>query len=157
MAIALTQLAQSRNLPAKIGQVVLLYPVTETLNKSETYATYREGPYLAEKTIDWMVDAFLPNKEDRKLPLTSPLTFAPDDVLAKFPPTTLIVSGADPLIAEGEAFGHRLQGLGVDAAVLKADGQLHDFALLAPIRKSATARAVVELVALKLRQAVSGA
>ncbi|KAF4993341.1 hypothetical protein FDECE_13456 [Fusarium decemcellulare] len=155
MAIALTQLAQSRNLPAKIGHLVLLYPVTDIYKKSETYTTFRDGPYLAEKTMDWMIAAFAPNEEDRKLPLTSPLQFAPDEVLAKFPPTTVFVSGADPLIGEGEAFGHRLQKLGVDAAVLKADGQIHDYVLLEPIRKSATARAVVELASLKLLKAVS--
>jgi acetyl esterase len=155
MAIAMLQLSQSRALPAKIAQVVLLYPVTDTNKKSETYKTFRDGPYLSEKTMDWMIAAFLPNPDDRRLPLTSPLEFAPDEVLSKFPPTTIFVSGADPLIGEGVAFGHRLQKLGVDAAVIRADGQIHDYALLEPTRKSATARAVVELASLKLKQAVS--
>ena len=104
-----------------------------------------------------MIDAFLPKHDDRCLPLTSPLEFAPDRILAKFPPTTIFVSGADPLIGEGEAFGHRLQQLGVDAAVsaiLKADGQIHDYDLLEPVRDSATSRAVVELAALKLSKAL---
>lgn len=155
MAIAMTQLAQSRNLPSTIGQIVLLYPVTDTYSKSKTYKIFQDGPYLSEKTMDWMIPAFLPNEEDRKLALTSPLQFAPDEVLAKFPPTTVFVSGADPLIGEGEAFGHRLQQLGVDAAVLKADGQVHDFAMLAPVRVSPTARAVVELASSKLLKAFS--
>ena len=155
MAIAMTQMSHARNFSAKIGQLVLLYPVTETHMKTETYQTFREGPYLAEKTVDWMIEAFLPKPEDRRLPLTSPLTFASDEVLAKFPPTTIVVAGVDPLIGEGEAFGHRLQTLGVDTAVLKADGQIHDFALLEPVRSSATARAVVELSTLKLRKAFS--
>ncbi|KAM5352771.1 hypothetical protein ACJ41O_005493 [Fusarium nematophilum] len=155
MAIALAQLSQQRSLPSKIAHIILLYPVTDTHKKSPTYKTFQNGPYLAEKTMDWMIAAFLPNEEDRRLPLTSPLEFAPDEVLAKFPPTTVFVSGADPLIGEGEAFGHRLQGLGVDAAVLKADGQIHDFALLEPVRKAPTARAVVELASLKLRKAIS--
>lgn len=77
MAIAMTQLAQSRNLPSKIGQLVLLYPVTDTHSKSETYKTYKDGPYLSEKTMDWMIPAFLPNEEERKLPLTSPLSVRP--------------------------------------------------------------------------------
>ncbi|KAF4442824.1 hypothetical protein F53441_11652 [Fusarium austroafricanum] len=42
MAIAITQLAQSRNLPSKIGQIVLLCPVTDTASKSETYITYKD-------------------------------------------------------------------------------------------------------------------
>ncbi|RMZ89784.1 hypothetical protein DV736_g2993, partial [Chaetothyriales sp. CBS 134916] len=155
LAIAMTQLALTRNLPAKIGQLVLLYPVTDTHSKSETYEAFQNGPYLAEKTMDWMINAFLPNESDRRSALASPLVFAPDDVLAKFPPTTIFVSGADPLIGEGEAFGHRLQKLGVDTAILKAEGVIHDYALLAPIRNSATPRAVTELAALKLLKAVT--
>ncbi|KAI8680519.1 hypothetical protein NCS57_00333100 [Fusarium keratoplasticum] len=155
MAIAMAQLAQSRNLPSKIGQLVLLYPVTDTQGKSETYKTFKNGPYLSEKTMEWMIAAFLPREEDRKLPLTSPLEFAPDEVLAKFPPTTIFVSGADPLIGEGVAFGHRLQQLGVDAAILRAEGLIHDFALLGPIRKSPTARAIIELASAKLLKSVS--
>lgn len=154
MAIALTQLAQSRNLPAKITQLVLLYPVTDTHSKSETYTTFKNGPYLTEKTMDWMINAFLPNESDRRGPLTSPLKFAPDDVLERFPPTTIFVSAADPLIGEGEAFGRRLQKLGVDAAILKAEGVVHDYVMLEPVRNAATPRAVTELAALKLRKAV---
>ncbi|KAM3485436.1 hypothetical protein MY3957_009954 [Beauveria namnaoensis] len=155
MAIAMTQLAHSRGLPAKIGQLVLLYPVTDTHTKSETYKEFQNGPYLAEKTMDWMIDAFLPNKADRRSALASPLSFAADEVLAKFPPTTIFVSGADPLIGEGEAFGRRLQQLGVDAAILKAEGVIHDYVMLEPIRNTATPRAVTELAALKLRKAIS--
>lgn len=155
MAIALAQLAQSRKLGAKISHMVLLYPVTDTHAKSATYKTFKDGPYLSEKTMDWMIDAFLPNPEDRRQALTSPLAYTPDEVLAKFPPTTIFVSGADPLIAEGEEFGQRLQKAGVDVAILKAEGQIHDYAMLEPVRKSATARAVVELAALKLGRALS--
>ncbi|PHH83884.1 hypothetical protein CDD83_2860 [Cordyceps sp. RAO-2017] len=154
MAIAMIQLCQARGLPANIGHLVLLYPLTTTHKKSETYKMFRDGPYLSEKTLDWMIAAFLPKAEDRRLPLTSPLEFAPDEVLAKFPPTTIFLSGADPLIGEGEEFGHRLQGLGVDAAILQAYGQVHDYALLKPIRSSATAQGVVELSALRLRRAI---
>lgn len=151
----MTQLAQLRSLPAKIGQLVLLYPVTDTHAKSETYKQFRDGPYLAEKTMDWMINAFLPNEADRRTALASPLAFATDAVLSKFPPTTIFVSGADPLIGEGEAFGQRLQQLGVDAAILKAEGVVHDYVMLEPIRNSATPRAVTELAALKLLKAVS--
>ena len=155
MAIAMAQLAYSRKLPAEIGQLVLLYPVTDTHSKSETYRTFRDGPYLTEKTMDWMIEAFLPKKEDRSTALASPLVFAPDEILAKFPPTTIFLSGADPLIGEAEAFGHRLQRLGVDTAILKAEGVIHDYVMLEPIRHSATPRAVTEFAALKLLQAVS--
>lgn len=153
MAIAMTQLAITRSLPAKIGQLVLFYPVTNTHTKSATYQEFKDGPYLTEKTMDWMIGAFLPTVADRSSALASPLEFAPDEVLAKFPPTTIFVSGADPLIGEGQAFGQRLQKLGVDAATFKAEGCIHDFVLLEPIRNTATPRAVTEFASFKLLKA----
>ncbi|RHZ57473.1 alpha/beta hydrolase [Aspergillus thermomutatus] len=155
MAIAMVQLVHQRQLPIHISHLVLFYPVTDTHKKTETYKTFQNGPYLTEKTMDWMIDAFLPDPEDRKNALTSPLSFAKDEDLAKFPPTTLFVSGADPLIGEGEAFGLRLQKAGVETTVLKADGQIHDYVMLEPVRKSATAKAVVELAATKIKNAIA--
>lgn len=154
MAIAMTQLAQSRNLNVHIPYLFLFYPVTDTSIKTETYKTFRDGPYLSEMTMDWMIGAFLPNEADRKNTLTSPLTYASNETLAKFPPTTIFVSGADPLIGEGEQFGQRLSDAGVDCAVLQAKGQVHDYVMLQPIRKSGAARAAVELASLRLKNAL---
>ncbi|KAF5859748.1 hypothetical protein ETB97_002470 [Aspergillus alliaceus] len=154
MAIAMVQLAHERKLPVNIAHLVLLYPVTDTHAKSETYKTYMNGPYLTEKMMDWMIDAFLPNVADRRNPLTSPLAFVPDEKLAKFPPTTIFVSGADPLLGEGQAFGQRLQKAGVETAILRADSQIHDFVMLEAIRHTATARAVVELASRKIKRSL---
>ncbi|GES58775.1 related to lipase [Aspergillus terreus] len=156
MAIAMMQMALDRGLPIKVAHMILFYPVTDTHKKSSTYKTFRDGPYLSEKTMDWMINAFLPNEEDRKNALTSPLSYAPNEVLARFPPTTLFVSGQDPLIGEGEAFGRRLQEAGVETSILKADGQIHDYVMLEPVRQSATAKAVVELASTKIRAAING-
>jgi acetyl esterase/lipase len=102
--------------------------------------------------MDWMIGAFLPNEEDRRNALTSPLKYASDEELSKFPPTTVFLTGADPLIGEGLAFGLRLQKAGVETAILTADGQIHDYVMLEPIRGAATAKAVVELAALHLKR-----
>ena len=155
MAIAMTQLSLERNLPSKVAHLVLFYPVTDTSSKSETYKTYSNGPYLTEKTMDWMIPSFLPNEADRKLPLTSPLKYAPDSVLKQFPPTSVFLSGADPLIGEGQAFGRRLQQLGVQAGIYHADGVVHDYVMLEPVRGSATAKGLVKLAALELGQAIT--
>ncbi|KKK17254.1 hypothetical protein ARAM_001832, partial [Aspergillus rambellii] len=156
MAIAMVQMVHQRQLPLKISHMVLFYPVTDTHQKSNTSREFANGPYLTERTMNWMIDAFLPNPEDRCNALTSPLTFASDKELSRFPPTTLFVSGADPLIGEGEAFGHRLQKARVETTLLKADGQIHDYVMLEPVRKSATAKAVVELASARLRDAMRG-
>lgn len=103
MVIAMVQLTQGNNLPLKISSLVLFYLVTDTHQKSITYKSFKEGRYLTERTLDWTIDEFLPNKQDICNAFTSPLSFAFDAELAKFPPTTLFLSGADRLIGEGEA------------------------------------------------------
>lgn len=153
MAIAMMQMSLERNLPAKIGQMILFNPVTDTHMKMQSYETYKDGPFLTAASMDWMIDAFLPNASDRKTALASPLSFAPDEILAKFPPTTVFVGDVDPLVDEGKAFGRRLQSLGNDAAVVQADGQMHAFMLVGAIRQSPTARAIMEFACFKMRKA----
>jgi len=153
MAIAMMQMSLERSLPAKIGQLILFNPVTDTHMKMESYETYKDGPFLSAASMDWMIDAFLPNESDRKTALASPLSFAPDTVLSSFPPTTVFVGDVDPLVDEGKAFGRRLQRLGNDAAIIQADGQMHAFMLVRAIRHSPTARAIMEFACLKMRKA----
>ena len=147
------QMSLERNLPARIGQMILFNPVTDTQMRLQSYETFKDGPFLSAASMDWMIEAFLPNESDRKTALASPLSFTPDEVLSRFPPTTVFVGDVDPLVDEGKAFGRRLQGLGNDAAVIQADGQMHAFMLVGAIRSSPTARAVMELACLKMRKA----
>jgi len=153
--IALMQMSLERNLPSNIVQLVIANPVTDTHIKMPSYEIYRDGPFLAADTMDWMIDAFLPNKKDRENALTSPLTFASDEVLAKFAPSIILLSDVDPLLDEGRAFGHRLQHAGADCAIIKAEGQMHAYASVVPLRGNATARAINELTALKIRKALT--
>jgi acetyl esterase/lipase len=115
-----------------------------------SYKTYGDAPFLPAVTMQWMINTFIPNKADRETALASPLAFLPDEVLCRFPPTTIFLSTVDPLVDEGVAFGHRLQALGVDAAVIKAEGQLHGFCLVKDLREGPTAKAVMDLAASRL-------
>ncbi|GAM87946.1 hypothetical protein ANO11243_059740 [Dothideomycetidae sp. 11243] len=146
-------MALQHKLPAGILDLILFNPVTDTYNKSTSYATFKHGPFLTEASMDWMVDAFLPNEADRKNAMTSPLTFASDEVLRQFPRTLIILADLDPLVDEGRNFADRLQKLGVDAAVVRAVGQMHAFFLLKPTRQSPTARMIVEMVTARIQRA----
>ena len=74
--------------------------------------------------------------------------------LQKQPPTLIITCGIDPLQAEGEAFGHALQQAGVQTAIFRADGVIHDFVMLNATAGSQTSLATIELVGFKLRKAL---
>ncbi|KAF2994368.1 hypothetical protein E8E13_001499 [Curvularia kusanoi] len=155
MVIAIMQMAMKRTLPAKVSHMILFYPCVDTHMKMQSYETYKDGPFLPSNTMDWMIAAFIPNKKDRENGLTSPLSYMSDENLSRFPPTTVILAEVDPLVDEGRAFGLRLQRAGVDTAVIRAEGQIHAFALVKPIRESATSRAILELVAYKIRKALA--
>ncbi|KAF7623936.1 vegetative specific protein H5 [Aspergillus flavus] len=155
MAIALMKMALERSLPAEIAHIVLFYPITDTHKKLESYETFKDGPFLMADTLNWMIDAFIPEEKDRQTALASPLSFLSDDVLSRFPPTTVFLSAVDPLLDDGLAFGRRLQKAGVDAAVIRAEGEMHAFVLLKAIRDSPTARAIMDLTTLRLRTALA--
>ena len=152
LVIVLMQMALERHLTATIPQLIIFNPVTVAHKKMESYETYKNGPFLTANTMNWFLDAFLPDKKDRENALTSPLTHLSDEILRNFPPTLLILSDLDPLVDEGRAFGHRLQQAGVDTAIIRGVGQVHASFLFRPTRVSATARAVVELAAMRIRK-----
>ncbi|QPC74564.1 hypothetical protein HYE68_005316 [Fusarium pseudograminearum] len=152
MAIAMMQLSLERKLLTKIGQLVLWAPVTVTHKKLGSYTTFAQAPFLTEDSMDWMIDSFLPNPNDRETALASPLTHLSDKILAQFPPTIIFLSTVDPLHDEGVAFGYRLQENGVDASIMKAEGQMHAFCLVKALRDGPTARTVMEMAALRLKR-----
>jgi acetyl esterase len=97
---------------------------------------------------------FKESGHDRTTILGSPVLMTKEEAAVQ-PATLIVVAGVDPLQAEGKHFGHILQLAGVDTTVFQADGQVHDFVMLEPTRKSPTARAAVELAALKLKNALT--
>ncbi|KAF5645835.1 alpha beta hydrolase [Fusarium tjaetaba] len=140
---------------ARIGHLLLWAPTTTYDTKLPSHETFKNAPFLSQASMKWMHDSFIPNEEDRKTPLASPLGYIPDELLAQFPPTVLFLSTVDPLVDEGVAFGNRLQKAGVDAAIIKAEGQLHSFCLIKETRNGPTARAVMDLAAAKLKTTFS--
>ncbi|GME22377.1 Alpha/beta hydrolase fold-3 [Neofusicoccum parvum] len=154
MAVAMSNRAAEKKLPATVSYQVLFYPVADTLNQSETYETFHDGPYLGVPLLQWMVNAFVPKSNDRSNILASPILMKKDQAATQ-PPTLIITAAVDPLLAEGKHLGHLLQQAGVDVAIFEADGQVHDFVMLEPVRKSAAAVASVELASLKIKKALS--
>ncbi|KAI9784110.1 MAG: hypothetical protein M1839_002614 [Geoglossum umbratile] len=154
LAIATCALVAERGGP-KIVYQVLFYPVTDTSQESDTYKAFKTNPGLEPDTLRWMVGAFLPSHNDRLGHLASPL-LSSQEQLKRLPPTLVITADIDPLRSEGEAFGARLLEAGVETAMFRALGTLHDFVMLNGLA-NATSRASIELAALKLRRALGGA
>jgi acetyl esterase/lipase len=141
-----------KKLGARIGQLLLWAPTTTYDRKFPSHETFKKAPVLSAEASEWMHNSFIPDPKQRETVLASPLTQLSDQVLAQFPPTTLFLSTVDPLIDECVAFGNRLQKQGVDAAIIKAEGQLHCFCLIKALRDGPTARAVMDLAEIRLKK-----
>ena len=74
--------------------------------------------------MQWFWDQYVPDPEQRRNPLASPI-HAPD--LSGLPPALVVLSGYDPLLSEGEAYAERLQEAGNAVAILRYDGLTHGF------------------------------
>ena len=57
----------------------------------------------------------------------SPVLAAPSELLAKFPPSTLVVGGMDPLRDDGLTLGDTLLRAGVNLKVLEMQFMPHGF------------------------------
>jgi acetyl esterase len=155
MAAVVAQLAKQRNGP-EIRYQVLLYPVTDGSMTQKTYEEFADGLWLSRATINWMWDAYTPNKADRKKPDASPLQ-ATVEQLKGLPPALIVVDENDVLREEGEAYARKLMQAGVEVTPFRVLGTLHDFAMLNALADTPATRATVQLASDKLSEALSSA
>lgn len=142
MAAAVTLLAKERGGP-DIKFQALLYPVTDSNFDTQSYITYKDGPWLARKGMEWFWDNYLPEKAKRKEPTASPLQ-SPIDQLKGLPPALIIVDENDVLRDEGEAYAHKLMQANVTVTATRYLGTIHDFMLLNPISDTSPVRGAID-------------
>ena len=121
------------NLSAVVAQLaepkpalaVLIYPVCDLSTKHRSYELFGEGFFLTERNMDWYRTNYLPDEDAGRDPRASPLLA---DDLGGLPRTHLAIAGFDPLRDEGLAYGHRLEGAGVEVDIAVHAGSIHGFA-----------------------------
>lgn len=123
LAAAVALMARDRGGP-RITHQLLVYPVTDHSFETVSYRENAEGYLLTKQAMKWFWDHYLRSAEDGANPLASPLR---SNNLGGLPPATVITAEFDPLRDEGEAYGHRLRGAGVDATVSRYEGMIHGF------------------------------
>ncbi|UQR62912.1 alpha/beta hydrolase [Bradyrhizobium sp. C-145] len=124
LAAVVALMARDAGAP-KIAFQLLIYPDLD-FRRSNTSIREFAGKWgnISRETQDWFMNHYL-NKDEEKLdPLVSPL-LAPS--LAGLPRTFIITAEYDALRDEGEDYGRRLQGAGVDVVVRRYDGMIHEF------------------------------
>ncbi len=108
----------------KLRLQLLAYPVTDALERTESYRLYYDGYGLNAPAMEWFFDHYTPDKTMRGDWRVSPLRA---HSLAGLPPALVITAGYDPLRDEGRAYAWRLQKEGTVADLVEFGGMLHGF------------------------------
>jgi acetyl esterase/lipase len=133
----------------RIALQILLYPVTDLVSESRSYADLADGYMLTRDSMRWFRAQYLAKEEDAADWRVSPLR-APS--LAGLPPALVVTAGYDPLRDEGEAYAKKLREAGVSVDAVSFGGMIHGFVPMGRLIDAAF-RAVT-LIAGSLHQAL---
>lgn len=109
-----------------VARQILAYPGVTGESADTSGGSGDQWP-LTAADMAWFRDQYV-DKDMRSHPDVAPLNA---DVKG-MPPTTLLLGGCDPLVAEGIAFAEHLAGAGVSVDLHLYTGQIHGFLTLDP-------------------------
>lgn len=130
---------------------LLIYPVTDLVNRSASRDAFGEGFFLTERFMDLATESYLPDPVQRSDPRASVIRA---DVPAGLAPVHLVTAGFDPLRDEGEAYARKLEEAGVSVELRREPGLIHGFFNWVGV--GSTARSAVVRMAGRLRAALAG-
>ncbi|MDB5047922.1 MAG: alpha/beta hydrolase [Fibrobacteres bacterium] len=131
MAAVTALMAKEKGGP-RIRFQLLMWPVTDANFETASYKQFAKGHFLTRNMMKWFWDSYAKDAKQRKDIHASPLQ-ATSRQLEGLPPALIQVAEFDPLRDEGEAYGRKLDAAGVDVAVARYDGMIHDFGMLNPL------------------------
>ncbi|WP_418064110.1 alpha/beta hydrolase [Pimelobacter simplex] len=141
LAAVVALMSRDRGGPALAAQV-LLYPVLDPACDTASYDTYAEGYFNTRANMEWYWEQYL--GPERRLP-EPPELVAPGRAasLAGLAPAIVVVTGADPLRSEGEAYAAALAAAGVPTLARTYPTLFHGFLTILALRAGASARALL--------------
>lgn len=149
LATVAALMARDRGGPA-VALQVLIYPVLDAGQGSDSYTSNATGYFLTAAHMRWFWEQYIGPDGDATHPYASPLGA---DVTA-LPPAHIVTAGCDPLCDEGTAYAVRLRLAGVPVTRGHHPGMFHGF--LGFPRLLDDARAAVAEVAEAVASTVSG-
>ena len=118
-----------------ITHQVLIYPVTDVGQDTESYHENATGFFLSAAHMRWYWGCYL-GRRDGTGPYASPLRAIN---LGGLPPATVLTADCDPLRDEGNAYAERLRAAGVPVTARCYAGMFHGFYGMAGLLDGATA------------------
>ncbi|HEY1876651.1 MAG TPA: alpha/beta hydrolase [Rhizomicrobium sp.] len=135
----------------KIALQILIYPMTDQSREYPSYERNASGYMLTTAALHWFMDNYIPDTEDRKDPMASPMLRRN---LERLPPALVISAEFDPLVDENEAYAQRLKAAGVPTEYVCFPGMIHPFFTLGGVvEDSAKAEALAAQALRKLARA----
>lgn len=113
---------------------LLIYPVTDLLNQSESKRLFSSGYLL--NSMPFYIASYLGPNGRADDPLASPLLAADH---GRLPPAVVTTAGYDPLRDEGVAYARRLEAAGVQVRHLHYPDMIHGFSSLRGLLSEADA------------------
>jgi acetyl esterase len=138
LAAACALLARDEDLSLRAQ--ILLYPVTDLAEESDSYRRNAEGFGLTADAMRWFREAYLGRADPRDRRL-SPLRA---ETLEGLAPALVLTCGFDPLCDEGDLYAARLGEAGVVVRHIEYTGQIHGF-LMWPKMVAAAERALAQI------------
>ena len=123
LAAVMTQIARQEGGPS-IAYQMLIYPVTDTGNDTESRNEFATGYFLEKAGMDWFHDQYTSSETDWADFRCSPLK-AED--FSGLPPAHVVTAGFDPLRDEGIAYADKLKAAGVPTTHINYEGMIHGF------------------------------
>jgi acetyl esterase len=131
---------------------LLVYPMTNMAEPSESRRMFGQGFYLTDEFIDLANESYLSDLAQRRDPLVS-VAFT-EKIPDNLAPAYVATAGFDPLRDEGEAWARRLADSGVDVTLKRFQGLIHGFFNIVGVGRSN--RAAVAEIAAQLKAALHG-
>lgn len=103
---------------------LLIYPVTDLVNTSESHRSLGEGFFLTRVAIEQGRERYVPDPAQRADPRVTVLN---GDISPRTPQTLVATAGFDPLRDEGNAYAAKLSAAGIKTDLRQYDDMIHGF------------------------------
>lgn len=123
LAAVVSLMARDANSPALAFQL-LIYPGTDLACSYDSHKTFGSDYLLTKNLIDWFMNHYFAEGEDRSQWRASPMNA---ESHAHLPPAFLLSAGFDPLQDEEAAYVAKLKQAGIDIEHSHYEGMVHGF------------------------------
>jgi acetyl esterase len=112
---------------SRVRAQLLLYPVLDVAGRGRSYSECAEGYLLEAADMESFIDAYVPDRAQRRDRRCSPLLV---ESFVGLPPLAMLTCGLDPLRDEGRSYAANCAKAGVNVHFVEAPGHIHGIAML---------------------------